>query len=179
MADERMWIKRSTLEGIGNAVRAKKETTDPIPVSNLESEILSIESGGNITVDAFVEGGIEEVILPTAEKIKKAAFYFDIKLKKITMPNVKYIYDSAFYGCTNLIITELPVGLRSIGLGSFGACTGLTSLTFKSTPTSIGSGAFANCTNLTTINVPWAEGAVEGAPWGATNATINYNYTGE
>ena len=34
------------------------------------------------------------------------------------------------------------------------------------------------CTNLTTINVPWAEGAVAGAPWGATNATINYNYTG-
>jgi hypothetical protein len=27
--------------------------------------------------------------------------------------------------------------------------------------------------------VPWAEGAVANAPWGATNATINYNYTGE
>lgn len=35
--------------------------------------------------------------------------------------------------------------------------------------------AFEGCTNLTTINVPWAEGAVANAPWGATNATINYN----
>ena len=27
-----------------------------------------------------------------------------------------------------------------------------------------------------TVNVPWAEGAVASAPWGA--ATVNYNYTG-
>ena len=39
--------------------------------------------------------------------------------------------------------------------------------------------AFKNCTALTTINVPWSEGEVASAPWGATNATINYNYTGE
>jgi len=50
-------------------------------------------------------------------------------------------------------------------------------LTFNGTPTSIASNAFGNCTNLRTINVPWAEGAVANAPWGATNATINYNYT--
>lgn len=44
--------------------------------------------------------------------------------------------------------------------------------------TSIGGNAFLNCTGLATINVPWAEGEVSGAPWGATKATINYNYTG-
>ena len=52
-------------------------------------------------------------------------------------------------------------------------------MTFEGTPTSIASSAFSNCVKLTTINVPWAEGAVANAPWGATNATINYNYTGE
>jgi hypothetical protein len=31
-------------------------------------------------------------------------------------------------------------------------------------------------TNLMTINVPWSEGEVINAPWGASNATINYNY---
>ena len=51
--------------------------------------------------------------------------------------------------------------------------------TFEGTPRSIASNAFASCINLTTINVPWAEGAVANAPWGATKATINYNYTGE
>lgn len=38
---------------------------------------------------------------------------------------------------------------------------------------------FQGCINLTEIKVPWAEGEVANAPWGATNATITYNYTGE
>lgn len=52
-------------------------------------------------------------------------------------------------------------------------------VTFKGTPTSIDNMAFVDALSLTTINVPWSEGEVAGAPWGATNATINYNYTGE
>jgi hypothetical protein len=31
------------------------------------------------------------------------------------------------------------------------------------------------CTNLTEINVPWLEGEIPDAPWGADNAVINYN----
>ena len=54
----------------------------------------------------------------------------------------------------------------------------MVSLTFEGTPENIGASAFAGCNNLTTINVPWAEGAVANAPWGATNATINYGHTG-
>lgn len=60
---------------------------------------------------------------------------------------------------------------------AFMNCTGLTEITFKGTPSRIDSTAFNGCTNLKTINVPWSEGAVANAPWGATNATINYNYT--
>ena len=84
---------------------------------------------------------------------------------------------NVFVNCTNLALTSLPEGLTSIGEGAFANCTSLTSITFKSTPTTITSGAFNGCTNLTDIKVPWAEGAVSGAPWGATNATITYNYT--
>jgi hypothetical protein len=73
----------------------------------------------------------------------------------------------------------LPSSIKSIGNYAFRECSGLTTLTFKGTPTSIGTGIFLVCNNLKTINVPWAEGAVENAPWGETNATINYNYTGE
>lgn len=36
--------------------------------------------------------------------------------------------------------------------------------------------AFSSST-LTDIYVSWGEGEVAGAPWGATNATIHYNYT--
>ena len=83
----------------------------------------------------------------------------------------------AFSGCTSLALTSLPSGVTNIGNNAFNNCTGLTSITFDGTPTSIVSNAFSGCTNLTSIKVPWAEGAVAGAPWGATNATITYNYT--
>lgn len=73
----------------------------------------------------------------------------------------------------------LPDGIIKIDMFAFSNCTGLTSITFEGIPSSIATLAFDGCTNLKTINVPWAEGAVSGAPWGATNATINYNYTGE
>lgn len=51
--------------------------------------------------------------------------------------------------------------------------------TLSSGITNIGDSAFSGCTSLalTTINVPWADGAVANAPWGATNATITYGYT--
>ena len=91
---------------------------------------------------------------------------------------LKSIGDYTFARCFNLALTSLPSGLTSIDSGAFQHCTGLTSITFTGTPTSIRTNAFSGCTNLTTINVPWAEGEVANAPWGATNATINYNYTG-
>ena len=84
---------------------------------------------------------------------------------------------NVFYSCKNLAITSLPESLISIGTYAFYSCTSLTSITFKGTPSSIMSSAFNGCTNLTDIKVPWAEGAVANAPWGATNATITYNYT--
>ena len=73
----------------------------------------------------------------------------------------------------------IPSGVTCIEDYAFSDCTSLKTLTFEGTPTTIGSNVFKGCTKLTTINVPWAEGTVANAPWGATNATINYNYTGE
>ena len=85
---------------------------------------------------------------------------------------------STFNSCTNLALTSLPSGIIGIGDHAFGNCTMLTSITFQGKPNNIYPNAFNGCTNLKTINVPWASGEVANAPWGATNATINYNYTG-
>ena len=106
------------------------------------------------------------------------AFYNDKTLSITSLPAcIESIGDYAFTRCYKLALTSLPSGLTSIGDYAFQGCTGLTSITFTGKPTTIISSAFAGCTNLTTINVPWAEGEVANAPWGATNATINYNYT--
>ena len=111
--------------------------------------------------------------------IGNGAFSGCINLALTSLPSgITSIGMRAFSGCFKLAFTSLPSGITSIGMNAFQGCTGLTSITFTGTPTSIGSNAFSGCTNLTTINVPWAEGEVANAPWGATNATINYNYTG-
>lgn len=74
-------------------------------------------------------------------------------------------------------LTKIPANITTINAGAFYQNYSMTTLTFKGKPTTISSTAFQYCNNLTTINVPWAEGAVANAPWGAVNATINYNYT--
>ena len=108
------------------------------------------------------------------------AFYGCTSLALRSLPEgLTSIGNAAFYGCTNLALTSLPEGLKSIGDNAFQNCTSLTSITFKGTPTTIVSSVFPGCTNLTEIKVPWSEGKVANAPWGATNATITYNYTGE
>lgn len=83
----------------------------------------------------------------------------------------------AFQRCNKITISEIPEGVTSIGIQCFAYCNALTSMTFKGTPTSIATNAFSNNSGLVNIYVPWAEGEVENAPWGATNATIHYNTT--
>jgi hypothetical protein len=196
------FIKKETLDAIGDAIRNKANKTGLIPPEDMPTEIEGI---GGEPLDIWVEGGHAEVNLPNATKIRESVFYKDTTLTNVNMPNVTEIGKGAFNSCTNLVsvsmpkveiigisafmdcaklaITEIPSGVTEIGATAFSRCYGLTTITFKGTPTKIASSSYASifqsCTNLKTINVPWAEGEVEGAPWGATNAQINYNYTGE
>ena len=90
---------------------------------------------------------------------------------------ITVIEQQAFYGCTKLALSTIPAAVKTIEALAFNNCTGLTEITFEGTPTTINAKAFEGCTNLTVINVPWNEGDVADAPWGATNATINYGHT--
>lgn len=93
-------------------------------------------------------------------------------------PNLTAIRNYAFSGCSNLSSVTIPESVLGIQSEGFSTCLALQEVTFKGTPRSVASNTFYNCFNLNTINVPWAEGEVTGAPWGAPNATINYNYEG-
>ncbi len=85
------------------------------------------------------------------------------------------IGEYCFYGCTGITISEIPASVTTINNSAFTGCTGITSLTFKGTPSSIPSWCFGNNSNLKDIYVPWSEGAVANAPWGASSATIHYD----
>lgn len=118
-------------------------------------------------------------------------------LIEVKMDNVTAIPADTFYGCEKLVLTELPQGLIEIGSAAFAncsaiaidtipasvkiiadnafaSCNNITDIEFEGVPEQIGLDAFKWCDNLITITVPWAEGAVANAPWGAEYATVIY-----
>ena len=129
---------------------------------------------------AFRYNSCENIELPkSVSSIGASTFCDAIKLKSFIIPEncaLTVIPSYMLSACPLLETVAIPEGITEISQYAFNDCVGLTTIALPSTINTIDSSAFSGCTNLT-INVPWAEGAVANAPWGATNATINYNYT--
>ena len=82
----------------------------------------------------------------------------------------------AFAFCDKLTGIDIPTTVETIGMRAFYMCESLEQVYFAGTPDNIDATAFGGCGNLVEIYVPWSEGEVAGAPWGATNATIEYDW---
>ena len=107
-----------------------------------------------------------------------AVFQYCPKLALTTFPSgMTSIGDYVFRNCTSLASITLPSALTTIGDYAFANCAGLETVRFTSTVSSIPNGVFSGCTKLSTIYVPWSQGQVANAPWGASKATIIYDYT--
>ena len=65
----------------------------------------------------------------------------------------KFIYDNAFYGCSELTSITIPDSMTSISSSAFYNCKALTSITIPNSVTSIGGIAFGSCTSLAKINM--------------------------
>ena len=137
---------------------------------------------GNTKIGPFAFrqcANLEKVIIPEGvTKIEASAFYSCNNLVEVSLPHsLIEIRNNAFESCTKLEKVNFVTGLQTIGDCAFSACN-LKEITLPATITGIDAYAFSSSSGSTisTINVPWAEGAIYGAPWGATNATINYNY---
>ena len=203
MADVTLTYKGSTIAEMSNTGTKTLKTSGKYCDGDIGVSYVKPEGG---TSDEFAkkiitrEGDITE--LPSGiTKIGDYAFYNCDNLKLTSLPNsitgigsfafaicdnlaltslpegLNNINNDAFNGCPKLALTSLPNSITGIWEEAFAYCIGLTTITFKKKPIVISSNAFNGCTNLTNIYVPWAEGAVAGAPWGATNATIHYNTT--
>lgn len=173
------------LKQIADAIREKGGTSDSLAFPTAMAEaIAAIQAGGGdlpavYRVDEIgTYGDLIGVELHGYTQIHPYAFYGSSQLELTEIPDgIVKIFGYAFEGCSKITVKSLPSSLDYISSRAFSKCTGITEMTFNSTPSYLSSSAFSGCTNLLTINVPWAEGAVSSAPWGATKATINYNYT--
>lgn len=195
------------IKAIADAIRTKTGTTDTMTLEEMPDKIINIPSGakepyieetydedGGLTSIkmvgqtvvrpyefAYLGGSLTQINLPAnITSIGMWAFVNDVYLRLTELPSgLTVIGANAFNNCKDISITEIPSGVTSIAANAFIDCVGLTAIRFLGTPTSINATAFRNCTNIKEIKVPWSEGAVANAPWGATNATITYDYTGE
>ena len=135
---------------------------------------LEKDSAGNITKGAVINSaiigaagahGVNGLVLPAPELSH---------MTQLECDNVFSINVGGMAGLTALTSFTIPANCVLIETKAFNGDTSLTSVTFLGTLQRIDNAAFQGCTALTDIYVPWAEGAVNGAPWGATSATIHY-----
>lgn len=128
---------------------------------------LEKDSSGNITKGAVVNSGYigHGLVLPAPE------------LSHMTQLECDNLYGIALGGLAGLTaLTSFTIPANCVGISdkAFSGDISLASVTFRGTPSSISNLAFQGLTALADIYVPWASGTVDGAPWGATNATIHY-----
>lgn len=152
-----------------------------IPYHSLYSHLAFISIPSTITnIGAYAFGGCSKLTLTSlpdgVTTIGERAFTSCSNLALTSLPeNLTSIGDNAFSGCTNITLTSLPKSLTYIDGQAFKGCTNITTLTFNSRPEVFGTLCLGGMDNLTDVFVPWSEGGVAGAPWGAENATIHYN----
>lgn len=129
---------------------------------------------------------LTEIVIPEGyTELVATVFAWSLKLRKVTLPNsLTRIGTYVFAQCPIEEIT-FPAGLKKIGDHSFANNHSLKKVVFKGTVDELHSGVFEDSGVRKTaenpdvapweMHVPWSEGAVDGAPWGAVNCKIVYN----
>ena len=152
---EKYVIDKTTLTGIGDAIREKEGTTAGIDPIDMKARIQAIAGGGETKPNyekAIVERTITEYSNDNITKIGICAFEECKALTSVDFPNVTSSGGHAFYGCEALTSVNIP-NATSLGNYAFEECRALTSVDFPNV-TSIGSYAFRYCEALTSVNIP-------------------------
>ncbi len=161
---------------------------DGIPVTTIENRaLISIEDMTSLvipnTVTTIKEYGLA-LGAPKLAYLKIPHSITTLEQHAICSPytkhidflaNVSVIPRSCFQGNNAICDFTIPEGVTEIGISAFENCLKLTAIRFPKSIQTLGWTLFRFCNNLKDIYVPWSDGEVANAPWGATNATIHYN----
>lgn len=166
---------------IADAIRSKTGGTELLTLDGVAEAIAGISTGGggDGVLISILEGTATDLVLPDGLVDLKTILNKSASMKSVTFPDTLETIGVAAFAYLSRLNTPIvfPASLKSIDNNAFNSCYQIPSVTFKGTPESIHSGAFNGAIANGVINCPWAEGEVANAPWGASSATINYNYT--
>ena len=165
-----------TFEGGGATEPYTEETYDA------SGNLTSVVMHGNIYITTYrfykCSALTSVVLSDVLESIGAHAFEETTALASISFPNsLSVIGDSAFFDSNKFTSIQIPANVAEIKSAAFRGCSRLTYVYFYGTPDTIATNAFYLDTRITNVYVPWADGEVAGAPWGATNAQIHYSWT--
>lgn len=161
-------------KNLGGSGGGTSEKSSCEKVLNGESDELILDGFTNLVNNAFYGiTGYTTLDLKTVKTIGQQGFYGG-QMTSINFRGVQSIGANAFNGCSKLVEIDLPNTLTQVGSYAFRSCSSLTTARFHAKPIELFN-TFYSCSKLKDIYVPWAEGEVADAPWGATNATVHYN----
>ena len=143
------------------------------------SLITSIETNGTTKIggDAFTYNtALVTADLSGVTEVGSHAMSYCSNLTTLNVPDLVKVDHQAFRNCKLTGTLKLPNLTTGGGNGTFAQNTLLTTVYFyKTINISFAQNLFQGCTGITDIYVPWSSGAVGGAPWGASNATVHYD----
>lgn len=120
---------------------------------------------------------IDNVILPdSVTELGESVFSGCASLKNITLSkNLKAIPSYCFSKCAfeSFLIPD-DSAIETLGDALFQNCGNLTSVYIGNNVKTIGSGCFYGANSLATIRINQKENAISGAPWAASNATVEW-----
>ena len=134
------------LTDVADAIRTKKETTEPIPAANFDTEILSIETGSQENLQEQLDAQ-DLIIQQLQEELSDKAIYdcnyYNARLVPTNGKITSYITE---------ISKQLDTSSVTNMQGMFSNCTSLTTIPQLDTSNvTTMNHMFSDCTNLTTI----------------------------
>lgn len=123
----------------------------------------------------FGTSPVEELRIPSTVRTYGAAVGSNMNLKRVYFENgLENLSDGVYNGYKALEEVRLPNTLTAIPNSAFGGCVSMKNFNIPNSVESIADNAFDGCTALTEINIDKPENSISGAPWGATNAQVNW-----